>query len=448
MSITTQIAAKSPPGGVSRIPLTERRYIAPLVLVTGLFFLWAIGVNLNDILIPHFKRMFGLTDFKSSLIQTAFFGGYFLAALPAGWLMERLGYKRGILAGLSICALGAFLFVPAAWARAYELFLLGLFVMACGQSFLEVAANPYVTMLGPPESAERRLNIAQSFNAVGAVVTPVLGSFFILSRAPGLPSGTTVSSAQFEALQAADARAVELPYLGMALIFLAVAVLVSFFRLPETSADGDGGKPFDSATTQRWRILQFRHFGVGVAALFFYVGAQVGAASFVIRLVEHAQAGTSDVAAANYLKLHLLGFMCGRFSGSLLMKRISASALLASFALASLLCVSLILLASGPWASYAVVALGFFHSIMFPTIFALSLKGLGPYTKIGSSILVMAIIGGAICPAIMGYISDRSNIQRAFLVPLLCHVVVLWFAFGTNRLEQRRPEIEMVAVAE
>jgi FHS family L-fucose permease-like MFS transporter len=190
--------------------------------------------------------------------------------------------------------------------------------------------------------------------------------------------------------------------------------------------------------------LRFPHFVVGVAALFFYVGAQVGAASFVIRLVEHVKVGTSDVAAANYLKLHLLGFMLGRFSGSVLMKRIRAASLLAAFAIASLLCISLILFAGGALASYGIVALGFFHSIMFPTIFALSLKGLGPYTKIGSSLLVMAIIGGAICPAIMGYISDHSNIQRAFIVPLLCQAVVLWFALSSGRLARRHLAGEQV----
>src|SRR5712675_971383 len=205
-------------------PITERRYVAPLVLVTTLFFLWAIGVNLNDILIPHFKKAFGLTDFRSSLIQTAFFGGYFLAALPAGWLMQRLGYKRGILVGLLTCATGALLFIPAASVRLYAFFLFALFIMACGQGVLEVAANPYVTILGPPESAERRLNIAQSFNAVGAVATPILGSFFILSHVPTVPAGATLSSAQLEAFRVTEAQAVELPYLGIALIFLAVAV--------------------------------------------------------------------------------------------------------------------------------------------------------------------------------------------------------------------------------
>jgi FHS family L-fucose permease-like MFS transporter len=403
------------------------------VLVTGLFFLWAIGVNLNDILIPHLKAAFGLTDFRSSLIQTAFFGGYFLAALPAGWIMEKLGYKRGIVAGLLICSLGALLFIPAASVRVYGLFLLGLFVMACGQSFLEVAANPYVTILGPPESAERRLNIAQSFNAVGAVMTPILGSRFILARAPRLVSGSVMTPAQLQSFRVAEAKAVEFPYLGITLIFLAVALVITFSKLPEvrvTPSDADGS---GAERKSFWGILKYRGLVRGVVAQFFYVGAQVGVASFIIRLVEHVTPGTSDVAAANYLKLHLLGFMLGRFAGSAIMKRVSPSNLLAGFAGGSVLCVAIILFGSGAFPIWSIVVLGFFHSIMFPTIFALSLRGLGPYTKIGSSLLVMAIIGGAICPAVMGLISDATNIQKAFAVPLACYFVVIYFALSKSK---------------
>src|SRR6202163_375143 len=223
-------------------PLTERRYMVAFVLVTSLFFLWALGVNLNDILIPHLKKAFQLTDLQSSLIQAAFFGGYFLAALPAGWLMERIGYKKGILSGLMICATGALLFIPAASSLLYVFFLFALFVMACGQSFLEVAANPYVTILGPPESSERRLNLAQSFNAVGAVVTPFIGAAFILS---GVEHSRTqlsaMTPAQLEAYQAAEAATVKVPYLVIAGLFLAVAALIFFSPLPEVrEADGDG----------------------------------------------------------------------------------------------------------------------------------------------------------------------------------------------------------------
>src|SRR5215813_6087145 len=215
-------------------PITERRFVVPLVLVTSLFFLWAIGVNLNDILIQHLKKAFGLTDFQSSLVQSAFFGGYFLAALPAGWLMQRLGYKRGILTGLVICATGAFLFIPAASVRVYGFFLFALFLMACGQSVLEVAANPYVTTLGPAESSERRLNLAQSFNAAGAVLVALLGSKFILSGIEHSPAElSAMSPEQLLSYRAAQVSTVRVPYLVIAAIFLAVAMLIYLTDLPE-----------------------------------------------------------------------------------------------------------------------------------------------------------------------------------------------------------------------
>src|ERR1700745_930819 len=222
------------------VPITERRYVVPLILVTSLFFLWAFGVNLNDILIPHLKKAFRLTDFRSSLIQTAFFGGYFLAALPAGWLMEKIGYKRGILVGLLACATGALLFIPAASVRLYGFFLFALFVMACGQGVLEVAANPYVTILGPPQSSERRLNLAQSFNSVGAVVTPIFGAAFILSGVEYTRSHlATMTPAQLQAYEIAEASTVKVPYLVISGLFLLVAALIYLADRPEAREEGE-----------------------------------------------------------------------------------------------------------------------------------------------------------------------------------------------------------------
>jgi len=413
------------------VPITERRYRWPLVLVTSLFFLWALGVNLNDVLIPHLKEAFGLSDFKSSLIQTAFFGGYFLAALPAGWLMERIGYKKGILVGLLTCAAGTILFLPAASVRLYGFFLFALFVMACGQSVLEVAANPYVTTLGPPESSERRLNLAQSFNAVGAVVTPIIGAAFILS---GLAHSRTanMSPVEREAYRTLEANAVKMPYLVITCLFLGVAALIYFAHLPEIQEEG--GEDMEDVKRKGLRGLwPHKHLVKGVVAQFFYVGAQVGVASFIIRF---AQFNTPDMPAkiaATYLKAHLFGFMIGRFAGSAIMRKIPAPTLLSMFGVSALTCLSVVLLGRGPAQIWAIVLLGFFHSIMFPTIFALSVKHLGAYTKLGSSFLIMSIIGAAIIPALMGYISDRSTIRYAFLVPLLCHVYVLYFALRGYR---------------
>ena len=311
------------------MPITERRYVVPLVLVTSLFFLWAIGVNLNDILIQHFKKAFSLTDTGSSLIQVAFFGGYCLAALPAGWLMQRLGYKRGILVGLVVCATGTILFIPAASVRVYGFFLFALFVMACGQSVLEVAANPYVTTLGPAESSERRLNLAQSFNAAGAVLIALLGSRFILSGIEHTPTElAAMNSAQLLAYRVSEANMVKTPYLVITGVFLFVTLLIFLTRLPEvreTSVEG-----LDTSDAKLSGTFAFRHLVKGVIAQFFYVGAQVGVASFIIRFTEFTLPSTHEKAAAHYLQAHLAGFMIGRFAGSAIMHRIAASRLLSA----------------------------------------------------------------------------------------------------------------------
>jgi len=420
------------PGNRS-IPVTERRFLVPFVLITTLFFLWAFGVNLNDILIPHLKKAFSLTDFQSSFIQVAFFGGYFLAAFPAGRVMERIGYKKGILAGLSLCAVGALLFIPASSSRLYEFFLFALFVMACGQSFLEVAANPYVTILGPPASAERRLNFAQSFNAVGAVLSPLVGRAFILSGVEYSPAQiAAMSTAQLDAYRSAEASTVKGPYVIMAGIFVLVGVLIELAHLPDVH-DPVASSSGTRAGAGLASVFSQAHLLKGVIAQFFYVGAQVGVASFVIRYAQFSVPGTPAKTAALYLLLHQIGFMAGRFIGSAMMKKIAAARLLSLFAAASVVCAIVALVASGRIPVYAVVLIGFFHSIMFPTIFALSIKNLGPLTKRGSSLLVMAIIGGALFPAIMGKISDASSIQKAFIVPLLCYVFILYFGLRGYR---------------
>jgi len=414
-------------------PLTDRRYTIPFLLITSLFFLWAFGVNLNDILIPHFKKLFQLNDFQSSFIQVAFFGGYFLAAFPAGWLMERIGYKKAILVGLSLCVLGALLFLPASSVRLYSFFLLASFALACGQSFLEVAANPYATILGPSASADRRLNFAQSFNALGAVVSPWLGRNFILTgvgySAAQLSAMTVV---QVEAYRSSEAATVRGPYLFMAGIFLFVAMLIGFAHLPEVkseAAENDGALQISS-----WRnVLARRHLILGVIAQFFYVGAQVGVTSFVIRFTQASISGINEKTAANYLLFHLIGFWAGRVIGSALMKTIPSARLLSLFAMGCLCCAALAIAFTGIIPVWAVVFIGFFHSIMFPTIFALSIKELGPLTKRGSSLLVMAIIGGALFPPIMGRISDATSIRTAFSVPLLCYVYILYFALRGYR---------------
>lgn len=347
--------------------------------------------------------------------------------------MERVGYKRGLLLGLFICAVGAFLFIPAASAHLYEFFLLALFVMAFGQGVLETGANPYVTILGPPDSSERRLNLAQSFNAVGAFVTPYIGKAFILTSVGySAEQLATMSPAQLQAYSASLAARVKGPYLAITAIFLLVFALIFFAKLPEVRLKPAEGAPHsDNISKQSATLAGLRaqkHLMLGVLAQFLYVGAQVGVTSFIIRFAEHTLPGTSDVTAANYLWWHLVGFMVGRFAGSAMMKNIAPPRLLGLFAAASFVCALIAILTVGVIPIWSVVLIGFFHSIMFPTIFALSIKNLGGYTKLGSSLLVMSIIGGALLPLLMGYISDLSNIQRAFIVPLACYGYVLYFA--------------------
>lgn len=458
-------------------PLTERKYYLPFVLVTSLFFLWAIGVNLNDVLIPHLKKAFELTDFQSSLIQVAFFGGYFLAAFPAGKIMEKIGYKGGIVLGLLICATGTLLFLPAANSRVYAFFLFALFVMSSGQSFLEVGANPYVTVLGPAQSSERRLNFAQSFNAVGAVLVPLLGSAFILSGIEYTHEQRVAMSAQqLDAYIRSEANMVKVPYLIITALFLAVAALIFFAHLPEvksheeTSGTGESAKGKDS-------VRDHPHLIKGVIAQFFYVGAQVGVGSFVIRFTKHTMpdtlnniaarfAGThvgegsflerlqahltpnsAEKAAALFLVAHQFGFMIGRFFGSAIMKRISAPKLLATFGIGALICVAIGISFPGLISVLAIVLVGFFNSIMFPTIFALSLKNLGALTKRGSSLLVMSIIGGALIPAAMGEISDLSNIRVAFILPLICYAYVTYFALRGYKTTGELPVGEEAATS-
>lgn len=414
-------------------PVTERKYFLPFVLITSLFFLWAFGVNLNDVLIPRFKNAFMLNDFQSSFIQVAFFSGYFLAALPAGRLMERIGYERGILTGLALCATGALLFVPASAAGTYQFFLVALFIMACGQSFLEVAANPYVTILGPEDSSERRLNLAQSFNAVGAVIAMLIGWFILSGTEYTAEQRASWSSAQELAYRTQQASSVRAPYAAIACIFIFVAVLIILTHLPDVTEHAPASA--NEAQPSWSSVFAQKHLLKGVAAQFFYVGAQVGVGSFVIRLAQHTL-NIPSRGAWYFLLGHWVGFMIGRFGGSALMKAIAPSKLLSTFAAGSLICAVVAIAASGTVPVYAVVLIGFFHSIMFPTIFALGIKNLGPLTKRGSSLMVMAIIGGAVFPAIMGRISDASSIQTAFLIPLVCYGYILYFALAGYRPAQ------------
>lgn len=397
-----------------------------IALVTGLFFLWALAHNLNPILIPHLRRALQLNDMRSALVDSAFFIAYFVMALPAGALMARFGYRSGIVGGLLLFALGAALFWPAATLRSYPFFLSSLFIIASGLTFLETAANPYITALGDPATAHRRLNFAQAFNGLGAALAAFFGGRFILSgEAPSEEALQAMAPAALDAFLAQEALAVRVPYLIIALVVLLAAVLFMRVHLPEIQAH--------TSTDADEKPRSMRHLWSAVAAQFCYVGAQVGVASFFIRFAGRtAEIGEQE--AAYLLSIGLLLFMSGRFIGTALLRRMHATTLLGVSAGFSAVLAGVAVMGSGIAAVGMLIALQLFMSIMFPTIFSLGIEGLGSRTKLGSSLLVMSIAGGAIVPPLMGAISDRHGIQLAYLVPLGCFLVVLLFARASKRL--------------
>lgn len=411
----------------------SNQYLVAFALVTSLFFLWAFLHNINPILIPHLKKACQLTDTQSALIDTAVYLGYFTIALPAGWFMHKYGYKKGILFGLLLYAIGAFLFVPAASARSYNFFLFALFIIASGATFLETVANPYITKLGDKSTSEQRLNFAQSFNGVGAFIAPIIGGQFILS---GIEHTDTelqqMSPQQLNDYLNFEAGTIKIPYIIIASIVLLVAVFFLFAKLPEVKEDdGDDEK-------KSFSIKVFRHSHVtwAVIAQFFYVGAQVGVGSFFIRFSKYLMDLPEKQAATWWGVIAMVGFMVGRFAGTFLMKYIKPSRLLSIYAVINILLLLIALTTKGAVAVYAMMAVPFFMSIMFPTIFALGIKGLGEESKIASSFLVMSIVGGAIIPLFMGLISDKTgSIQLAYIVPLLCFFFVLYFGMRGHKIK-------------
>ncbi len=389
---------------------------SPMILTTGLFFLWGMANNLNDVLIAHFREAFTLSDFQSGLVQSAFYLGYFCFAIPAALAAERFGYKATVIGGLLLFGAGAMLFLPASAQLSYGFFLFALFVIASGLAFLETAANPMVAVMGPPQSAAQRLNLAQAFNPLGSIAGVALGATLILSDAPG--QGV------------AAAASVRGPYLGIALLVFGWAAMLAMTRFPPQAVEaGRRDAPLFAGYRQ---LLRRPHYLGGVAAQFFYVGAQVGIWSYLIRYAEHAVPGISTQKAAWLLTLSLAIFMIGRFAGAALLARIDGARLMQLFAAANML-LSLLAAAIGGVAGLAALVISsFFMSIMYPTIFVIALRDLGPLTKAGASLIVMAIIGGAVLTMAMGLLSDLAGtIQAAMLVPAFAFAVVALYARRT-----------------
>ncbi|SER52049.1 L-fucose:H+ symporter permease [Pedobacter rhizosphaerae] len=402
-------------------------YLFPLILVTSLFFFWGFIHNLDPVLIPHLKKAFRLTDLETAFVDFSVFIAYFIMALPAGYFMRKFGYKSGIILGLALFAIGSFLFVPAADTRQYLFFLGALFVIACGLAFLETAANPYVTVLGNPETATQRLNFSQSFNGLAAFLAPVIGGKIILSDTNYTDEQLNkMLPAAKEAYLIAEANSVKGPYLTLAIVIVVIAVLFIFTKLPDIKENKE-----ETETSTIAHALKHKHLVWAIIAQFFYVGAQVCVLSFFIRFAS-VSAGITQTEASWYAGGAGLAFMLGRFAGTFFMQFVAPNKLLMLYALLSIVFTLVSIFAQGIITVYALIAIAFFMSIMFPTIFSMGITGLGKDTKLGSSLIVMSIVGGAFLPLGLGYISDiTGNIQYGYIVPLICFVVV--FIFGWKK---------------
>lgn len=424
-------------GDTAGVALLPPGVLRSFLLVTGLFFLWGIPNNLNDVLIRQFMKSFSISRFEAGLVQSAFYLGYFLLSLPAGLLVKRRGYKAGFLTGLLLFAGGCFLFLPAAYAGRYSFFLAALFIVASGLAFLETAANPFVAQLGPSATSERRLNLAQAFNPLGSILGVLVGTAFIFS-------GVELTSAQAAAMQASGTYAAYLhgetlrvvtPYLVLGVLALLWAAVIlstkfpAFLREREHTAEVSGN----------WRdLLQQRHFLFAVCAQFMYVGAQVGTWSYFIQYAQD-YAHTPEKAAGRLLTYTLGAFGIGRFSSAYLMQRFAPANLMTVFALTNALLLALGILRPGTFGLGALLLTSFFMSIMFPTIFAMGLKDLGPNTNLGGSLIVMAIIGGAILTPIMGLIAEHTHSTAAsYQIPLYAYLFIAAFGLYMRGFHSRR----------
>ena len=406
--------------------------LVPFILVTGLFFLWGIPNNLNDVLIRHFMKSFAISRFQAGLVQSAFYMGYFLLAMPAALLMRRVGYKSGFVTGLVLFGAGAFLFWPAALAGSYGFFLFALFVIASGLSFLETASNPFIAQLGDPSSSERRLNFSQAFNPLGAITGALVGTIFIFSGVELTPQEIAVRQTQhtYQAYLRSETLRVVKPYLVIGAIALLWAMLILRTKFPAIQSEHEN----ESGDRGHFRdLFRYPHFLFAVVAQFFYVGAQVGTWSYFISYVQE-YAHQSEKVAGYFLTGTLGAFGVGRFASAWLMRFVSPSKLMGAYSVMNIALVGVAVFIPGWMGLWCVFLTSFFMSLMFPTIFALGLKGLGPNTKLGGSLLVMAIVGGAVLTPLMGFISVRTHsLALAYAVPLLAYLVIAFYSFWGSR---------------
>ena len=413
----------------------KQNLLWPFALITSLFFFWGFIINLDPILISHLKKSFSLSTLQTSFVDSAVFIAYFLMALPAGMIIKKYGYKTGIITGLILFAAGSFLFIPAANTQQYIFFLMALFIIACGLTILETAANPYAVSLGDPATSTLRLNFAQSFNGLAAALAPIIGARIILTKGFSDEELNAMNAAARQVALASEASSVKTPYFILGTIILVIAILFALIKLPEIHDENEE----EVSGKNIFYALRHSHLRWAVAAQFFYVGAQVCVFSFFILYATQA-AGIDKIKAADYLGWGCgMAFMIGRFFGTFLMKFVKPERLLAMYSVINIVLCGVAIFSHGLIAIYAVIGIAFFMSIMFSTIFSLGIKGLGSSdAKSGSSLIIMAIVGGAILPPVVGQISDvTGNIQNSYIVPLLCFVVTL--AFGVKGYKVIKP---------
>ena len=402
-------------------------YRGPLAMVTTLFFMWGFLTCLNDILIPHLKSIFDLNYAQVMLVQLAFFGAYAVFSIPAGFVTERVGYKPMMVAGLLTMACGALLFVPAAMVPSFPLFLAALIILAAGITVLQVAANPYVALLGPAKSASARLTLTQAFNSFGTFIAPPIGGMLILATAPKTAAEIAkMLPAELQAYRVEQASSVKMPYIVIAVALILLAAVIGRFKLPHIpEAEGGHAAP-QGAHDSIWR---HPNLVMGAIGIFAYVGAEVAIGSFLVNYLHEPYIGNLDLeTAAKYLSFYWGGAMVGRFIGSYVLQKVSPRAVLATnaFIAAALVCISM--MTDGHVAMFTILGIGFFNSIMFPTIFTLGIEGLGPLTGEASGLLNTAIVGGAIIPWVQGLIADRIGIHHAFILPAICYLYIVLFA--------------------
>ena len=411
---------------------SEPNYTTSLTVLTSLFFMWGFLTALNDILIPHLKAVFSLNYAQAMLVQFVFFAAYFIMSLPSGFIVEKIGYKKGIVIGLIAAGVGCLLFYPAASIRSYPLFLFAFFILATGITLLQVAANPYVAILGKPKMASSRLNLTQAFNSLGTTVAPYFGSILILSVA--VKSAEEISKlnpVQLSAYKLAEASAVQVPYLGLAATLFILAAAIALIKLPqikaETNNNGEEDGTFDHLHDSAWR---YKHVILGALGIFVYVGAEVAIGSFLVNyLGEKNIGGLTEAQAGKYVSLYWGGAMVGRFIGSAVLRKLKPGKVLGFNSIVAATLVILTMLLTGQMAMWAVLLVGLFNSIMFPTIFTLGIAGVGKHTGQASGILIMAIVGGALIPVVQGVLADNIGIHHAFLIPVLCYLYIAYYGY-------------------